>query len=582
MGTRIRARLIRIVVLCGLLGLNACGGGGSSGDTASTAAPTTSFTVPKSTLNINAALNDAAATATFSVAVTNMPDVGIYYKLAYSIQGIASKGVSAYASGDMLQVQITFRAPSSLAMGTYSDTVFVSLCYDSTCNQMVDGSPKEVAVQYTITYPTSTISVSKSAITFANFITVPSQNLNSDYLYVAFSNMPVAPGFLRIANTNAGIDHLTLPDNNSGGWLYVYPKIPIDLGPGTYSDTITITACWDAACTIPLANSPLTVPVTYTVSNTVSGNAGYTVNMLKDFKASTFDVDANNQLLYVGTLSSSANYPNSIVSVTPSTAAINDSVGISAEPTLLDVTDDSNFIYIGFATANLVKRHALPSLILDSTIQLGADPNLGPLYAKDLQVAPGHPRTVAVLRGAGGSYANQLAIFDDNTERATYTNNIDPSNLLQWGSSWGQLFIASSQVSPSKLSELSISGSNITSVSATSSILSYDDFSYAGGLIYTGNGKVFDPASQTVLGTFDAGGKFVAVDDNLNRAYFLSSWGNELRVYDLTSRTLVRSTTLPGVSAAYQTKLMRWGSDGLAFIDNLSRLIILNGPFVTQ
>ena len=43
-------------------------------------------------------------------------------------------------------------------------------------------------------------------------------------------------------------------------------KSPVSLGAGVYQDQIQISVCYDQACTQPVANSPQTVRVTYTVT----------------------------------------------------------------------------------------------------------------------------------------------------------------------------------------------------------------------------------------------------------------------------------------------------------------------------
>ena len=47
-------------------------------------------------------------------------------------------------------------------------------------------------------------------------------------------------------------------------------KSPASLAIGTYSDTITIRGCYDKACARQVSNSPQTVAVTYTISNSTS------------------------------------------------------------------------------------------------------------------------------------------------------------------------------------------------------------------------------------------------------------------------------------------------------------------------
>lgn len=61
----------------------------------------------------------------------------------------------------------------------------------------------------------------------------------------------------------------TLP---AGVTIQLYP--PASLGVGTYKDTITVQVCYDKTCTQPVKGSPLTVSVTYTVTDSTFAVTG--------------------------------------------------------------------------------------------------------------------------------------------------------------------------------------------------------------------------------------------------------------------------------------------------------------------
>lgn len=74
------------------------------------------------------------------------------------------------------------------------------------------------------------------------------------------------PVFVTISYTNNGLFYANFSRlTNTSGQLVVTPKEPVALAAGTYKDTITVTACFDQACTRPVAGSPKTVNVSYTV-----------------------------------------------------------------------------------------------------------------------------------------------------------------------------------------------------------------------------------------------------------------------------------------------------------------------------
>jgi outer membrane protein assembly factor BamB len=68
------------------------------------------------------------------------------------------------------------------------------------------------------------------------------------------------------STTNNGITSLSPAQNGSSLAVNVVFKSPASLGVGTYSDTVTINVCYDQACSQPISNSPLNIPVTYVVT----------------------------------------------------------------------------------------------------------------------------------------------------------------------------------------------------------------------------------------------------------------------------------------------------------------------------
>ena len=110
----------------------------------------------------------------------------------------------------------------------------------------------------------------------------------------------------------------------------------------------------------------------------------------------------------------------------------------------------------------------------------------------------------------------------------------------------------------------------------------YTDIVGAAGRIYGTDGSVVDAERRTKVGSF-AGGlvNALAVDPALGRAYLLN--GSQLGVYDLNNFQLLGTVTVPTPSfdhpALVSTRLLRWGTDGVAFLDQ-TRLIILRSPII--
>ena len=78
---------------------------------------------------------------------------------------------------------------------------------------------------------------------------------------------------------------------------------------------------------------------------------------------------------------------NSFVQINPWTGTIERSLFVGSEPTTMDMTKDSNYVYIGLDGASFVKRVNLDSFVVDRSINLGSDIN-GPYIATDVATSP--------------------------------------------------------------------------------------------------------------------------------------------------------------------------------------------------
>jgi len=173
--------------------------------------------------------------------------------------------------------------------------------------------------------------------------------------------------YLGVQNSDQGINRVI----NNGGTLPATITIQFDspaiLGPGTYDDTVQVEVCFDQACTQPLANSPQTVQVKYTVtmapyvitalspSSVLSGRPAFTLTV----KGSTFTPQST--VLWNG-----VSQPTTYASATQLTAQIsaaeiatpgNTSVAVS-DPTY-GTTNSETFTIQQFAITGLGPSSAL-------------------------------------------------------------------------------------------------------------------------------------------------------------------------------------------------------------------------------
>jgi len=142
---------LSVTAVCFVTGiLAACGGGGGSG--ASSVPP--SLVVTSTTISVSATTAQAAPTAPISTHIAASPNstTQYFFSIAFTSNGITS--ISNTGDGTAVNYTVQFKAPTSLAPGTYKDTVTIKACADSACSSPVANSPQEVAVNYVVSNAT--------------------------------------------------------------------------------------------------------------------------------------------------------------------------------------------------------------------------------------------------------------------------------------------------------------------------------------------------------------------------------------------------------------------------------------------
>src|SRR5882757_3279014 len=141
-----RRRSYLLILSCGWL--SACGGGGGNSGGITTPPSPASLTVPAS-VSVSASTADSAAPAAqVKATVANAGATSYYFAQTFTSNGLAS--IDSPAAGSTGTFALNFKAPSSLAPGTYNDTLTIEACEDSACQQQIQGSPTTVTVQYVV------------------------------------------------------------------------------------------------------------------------------------------------------------------------------------------------------------------------------------------------------------------------------------------------------------------------------------------------------------------------------------------------------------------------------------------------
>jgi fibronectin type 3 domain-containing protein len=316
--------------------------------------------------------------------------------------------------------------------------------------------------------------------------------------------------------------------------------------------------------------------------------------------------DPFRQVIYASLPSVIGEKGNSIAVIDPVTGNAS-AVFAGSEPDKLAISDDGRYLYVGLDGSASIQRFHLPDLTPDISISLGSDSFQGPYYAIDIQVAPGEPNTIAVSLGCFGVSPHALGglvIFDDSTQRPTRATSTPGGasgrhlyDSIQWGVDASVLYAAKNELYPCNFYILSADSAGISlkddirgALSFTNEFNNFIHYDSNKSYIYTDLGQILNSTDGSKIGVFPSSGR-ITPDLNHNMAFILTSdayfsYINKiiLESYNLSDYTLNSNISITPSSLStyytYPARLVRWGSQGLAFGGNGSPLYIISGSFV--
>jgi hypothetical protein len=324
-----------------------------------------------------------------------------------------------------------------------------------------------------------------------------------------------------------------------------------------------------------------------------SGGPGYAVLEI-DQQTNDLAYDAVNQAIYLSAPHSAPTNGDTISVFNLAEGSISSAQPAGSNPDVLAVSDDGQFLYAGIDGASTVQRFKLPNMLTDISYPLGGDSFLGPYHALDLQVAPGAPHTTAVTLGiANGSPRAEggLVIFDDSTPRPTIAPGwLSSGNLydsLQWGSDATTLYAANDETTSRDFYVLAVNpdGVMLENDYLDTFARGFERIHFDSGskLIYSDEGSAIDPSTGKAIGEYAVGNGVVVPDSTLNTLFFVSLSSNigttTIQAFDLTKFNLIGSLTFPTVTAT-PIRLIRWGTNGLAFNTDQGPVYLVGGNFI--
>ncbi len=572
--------------------LCACGGGGTNTPTTPPAhkiLPT--LMLPTTSVAVQATTTDLAASTSVDVNVQDQGTFQVYLEGTYTTNGIASVVINPHDG--IFTLQITFLNPYDMSPGVYTDKLVVRGCLNSNCIGEMPNSPQTITVTYTVTQSqlVPSMMLESSSVDAQGFVLDP---LPPDRAVVNVTFPGVTPNsthtFVTVSSTENGVANVEYsPTGWTTGEVKIYFLAGSDLGAGNFTDTVTVRACVDAACTSELPGSPAQITVHYVVGTDATGD-GYTARGIA-VRARAMVWDAARQLFYVAITSDSPDHPNTVGTLDPVTGTFQSYTPVGASMQCLALSADGQYLYVGLGGTGEILRLALPSMALDLTIPVGMDRGF-PLHAEAIQVSPDSAHVLGVIRKNEIDEFNSIAVFDDDVVRpdvvaALPNQNEAPS--IQWDTA-NRMFAFDGPASTASILDVSAGGLQVSASQQVGDVLDYTAL-LLNGRMYTTTGLVYDPLNFARLGNFDIDtsdpgfSRAMALDGIQQKAFFLM--GQRLQSFDIDSLAPLETTSVvSAVSVASLKNMIRWGNDGLAFLnytyspDSAQGILLLNGPFI--
>ncbi len=319
---------------------------------------------------------------------------------------------------------------------------------------------------------------------------------------------------------------------------------------------------------IAVTNSPPGGGTSASLPFTVTGNAPKVLSQVIDRRSAvSLAGDPVRSMVYAGLDSVDPTYPNSVTALDGATGDVVWSMPVTGRPDVLSISDDGQFLYVATLNDSTITRIALANHTIDLTIPTNG--SSCPTVPRSITVVPGTAHSIAVqgvcTRGTfSGSY--RLAIYDDSIARPASVGTGASGEALTFGESAAVMY----GLSGSTVYQMTVDGSGVggQSVSGSAGPFTEFEFLYLDKKLYMNQGTVYDPATKAAISgpsLYPSFSYSITGSSDGRTLYVLSGNQESLEAFDLDTNLPVGGVATPGIQNMSR-HLVRWGSDGLAFI----------------
>jgi hypothetical protein len=295
-------------------------------------------------------------------------------------------------------------------------------------------------------------------------------------------------------------------------------------------------------------------------------------------------------MLYAAIPAAATTNPNTVIPISPATGALGTPIPVGQDPRLLAASSDGSYLYVANQADYTVQRINLQTNAVDRTFpySTGNCSTCSNMAATDLETIPGNPTEVLLAQGSWLSLYNDSGLVNTvpNPYRCCYA---DPN--------FGSIALAGNPLTiyglpftyPGvyfQVADLMSSGLQYTypAVGSYGSYTTGNQVVSDGTLLYTSAGQVWNPATQTEIGTFPVTSfnvtsypnmRALTLDTSLGELYWIgdqdytspnSSSAGVITAYGMKSYAITGTLAFPQMDYPDMGNLVRWGTNGLAFI----------------
>jgi hypothetical protein len=305
----------------------------------------------------------------------------------------------------------------------------------------------------------------------------------------------------------------------------------------------------------------------------------------------TLDIPANflvydkfSDRFYASIPPTAAANANSIIAINPATGGVTGSVGLTGNPSVIGLSPEGQALWVGLDDVAQVRRVDIPSLAPSTSIAINPGTR-----AEEIRVKPGQPAAIVVQKKAYSTAGSAgTVMFVNGNQLPVAPPTTSANNSFAFNEVGTFIYGYNNENSEFGFHTLSVRSDGIALLSSTTGLIDqyYARTEYAAGRVYSTNGAVIDAERRLRVGTFSASSTSSAIyaDAVLGRIFVLTE--NTVTAYDMNSFDFLGSVTLPTtVATEHQAvgliRLVRWGTDGLAFRDG-TRIYILRTTLAAQ